>query len=162
MSLRDTDSACSRLASPTCTRHRREHPVLVARQLGQHALGVGRVVGLAIDGRPRATVVSEHRMGAIGQPTARAPGHGGVELEAGDALHVGRPGASPGSTASMASASSATSPSALGSSICAHAQLFQQLAAARALGGEVDEVRHEGILKKIASSAYPSSASSYQ
>ena len=80
----DTESACQPL-------HLRQHPPAqpppsapggLARQLGQHALGVQGVVGLAINGASEATVVSENtRWGQLGSPAARTA-TAGVELQA--------------------------------------------------------------------------------
>ncbi|MCY1208082.1 hypothetical protein D9M72_196980 [compost metagenome] len=116
---------------------RREHTVRGAGQVREHALGVACVLGLAEDGaaeRDRG-VGAEH--GRIGQAEALAARDGGIELEGGHALHVrgGRLVRQQGFERLGVFVGTGQQ------QFVAHAELAEQLGAARALRREVDEVR---------------------
>ena len=117
-------------------RHRRQHAMRGAGQERQHALGIARVLGLAEDGAAEGHrgVGTEHRR--VGESEALAPRDGRIELESGDALHVGggrlvgqrrfeRFGIFAGGGQQK---------------LVANAELAEQLGAARALRRKVDEV----------------------
>ena len=91
-------------------------------------------------------------MGASGRPRrvrrapAGAPGHGGIELEARYALHVGW-GRFAGQHRFNGLRVFGLVAMRIGQQqFVMHAQLFEQLAAAWALGCEVDEVGHKQII----------------
>jgi hypothetical protein len=93
-------------AAAVLQRHGGQHAVGAAGQEREHALGIARVLGLAEDGaaeRDRG-VGAEH--GRIGQAEALASRDGGIELEGGHALHIGRRRLRWASTTSSDSASS--------------------------------------------------------
>ena len=120
--------------------------MLVPRQFAQHALSVGRVVGLAIDGSTQGHGGIRAEDGRSGQTTARMPGHGGIELEARYALHVGW-GRFAGQHRFNGLRVFGLVAMRIGQQqFVMHAQLFEQLAAAWALGCEVDEVGHKQII----------------
>jgi hypothetical protein len=116
-------------------RHGRQHPVRAAGEHGQHALRVLRIRRLAQDGAAEGDrgVGAQHRRRR--QAQAAMARHGRIQLERGDALHVGggrfarlhvlqRLGVLLGAGQQQ---------------LVANAELPQQLRAPRALRCEVDE-----------------------
>lgn len=120
-----------------------QHLVLAARKRGQHAagiVGIGRLAKNAAIQRHRG-VRAQH--GRHSQGAARMAGHGGIELERGDALHIvarcligqlGLYGLGIFGNVALSVGQQ---------KLMGHTQLLQQLAAAGALGGKVDEWRHD-------------------
>jgi hypothetical protein len=90
--------------------------------------------------RPSATVVSAHSTGARRQAAALPARHRRLQLQPGDALHIGR-----GRLAGPDRFERFDVLVGIGQQqLATHAPLLQQLLAARALGGQVDEVTHGG------------------
>jgi len=116
----------------------------MARQFAQHARGIGRVFRFAVNGAAEchSGVGTQNRCGR--QLALAEPLHGGVELERGHPLHIaGRRLAALHRFQCLG-----VFPWLGQQQFVAHAKLLQQLAPARALGGEVDEARHSGLLVK--------------
>jgi hypothetical protein len=114
--------------------------VRAPRQLAQHAGRIGIVVGLAEDGAAQGHRGVRAQHGRRRQAALLQAGQCGIELQAGDAPHVARR-----RLAGQHRLDGFRVLARLGQQqLVAHAQLLQQLAAARALGREVDEVTHGG------------------
>ena len=126
----------------------RQYAVGGAREAFQHPCRVSFVLRLAQDFTAQRHRGVRAQDGCRRQATPLVAGHGGVQLECRHPLHIG-------SRRFLAvhglNGFGVFAQVAIGvghQQLVGHAELLQQLAAARALGGEVDECRH-GFVDQI-------------
>jgi hypothetical protein len=118
--------------------HSGQHAVRLTGQFLQHAGRIGRIRGLAVDGAATCDggVGTQDRSGRQAAPFQAS--HGRIELQASDALDIGR-----GSFAGEHLLQRLAVFGIIGQQqLVAHPELFEQLPPARALRGEVEEVTH--------------------